>query len=84
MMSNRRRSAPVINAHFPKDQEGRSYCSSRRKSEKTVALIQQVMLRLISSSEEKRTYLRMNHTNRTPQEGNDLQLLHIVCKVTVK
>jgi hypothetical protein len=31
MMSNSRRSSPVINAHLPIDQAGGSYCSDHRK-----------------------------------------------------
>jgi hypothetical protein len=31
MMSNSRRSSPVIDAHLPIDQAGGSYCSDRRK-----------------------------------------------------
>jgi hypothetical protein len=33
MMSNNRRSSPVINAHLPIDKAGRNYCSDRRKFE---------------------------------------------------
>jgi hypothetical protein len=31
MMSNSRRSSPVINSHLPIDQAGGSYCSDRRE-----------------------------------------------------
>jgi hypothetical protein len=40
MMSNNRRSSPVINAHLLIDQAGGSYSSDRRKFEKMATIIQ--------------------------------------------
>jgi hypothetical protein len=40
MMSNSRRSSPLINAHLPIDQAGGNYCSDRRKFKKMVTIIQ--------------------------------------------
>jgi hypothetical protein len=40
MMSNIRRSSPVINAHLPIDQAGGSYCSDHRKLNKMATIIQ--------------------------------------------
>ncbi len=48
MMSNSRRSAPVIIAHLPIDQAGGKYCydRGRRMFKKVVEIIQQVISRL--------------------------------------
>jgi hypothetical protein len=43
MMSNSRRSSPVINAPLPIDQEGRRYCSNRREFEIMAVIWQQLM-----------------------------------------
>jgi hypothetical protein len=40
MMSNSRRSSPVINARLPIDQAGGSYCSDRRKFGKLASIIE--------------------------------------------
>jgi hypothetical protein len=42
MMSNNRRSAPVINDHLPIEEVSREYSSDRKKLEKIVAIILQV------------------------------------------
>jgi hypothetical protein len=45
MMSNSRKSAPVIIAHLPIDQAGRKYFYNRREFEKVAEIIQQVTSR---------------------------------------
>jgi hypothetical protein len=52
MMSNKRRSAPVINDHLPIEEASEEYSSDHRKLEKMAAIIQQVTSRSISSSRE--------------------------------
>jgi hypothetical protein len=52
MMSNSRRSAPVIIAHLLIDQAGGKYCYDCRMFEKVVEIIQQEISRLSFSSEE--------------------------------
>ncbi len=48
MMSNRRRSSPVINAHMLIGQAGGSYCSDSKEFERMTEIIQKVILRLSS------------------------------------
>jgi hypothetical protein len=52
MMSNNRRSTPVINDHLPIEEPSGEYSSDRKKLEKIAAIILQVMSRLIFSSGE--------------------------------
>jgi hypothetical protein len=52
MISNNRRSAPVINDHLPIEEASGEYSSDRKKLEKMVAIILQVTSRSIFSSEE--------------------------------
>jgi hypothetical protein len=52
IMSNRRRSAPVIIAHLLIYQPGGKYCYDRRMFKKVAEIIQQVTSRLSFSSEE--------------------------------
>jgi hypothetical protein len=56
MISNRRRSAPVIIAHLPIDQACGKYCYDHGMLKKVAEIIQQVTSRLSFSSEEKHTY----------------------------
>jgi hypothetical protein len=52
MMSDNRRSAPVINDHLPLEETSGEYSSDRKRLEKSAAIILQVMSRSISSSGE--------------------------------
>jgi hypothetical protein len=52
MMSNNRKSATVINDHLLIEESSGEYGSDRKKLEKMVEIILQVMSRLISSSGE--------------------------------
>jgi hypothetical protein len=52
MMSNNRRSAPVINDHLPIEEASGEYSSDRKKLEKIAAIILQVTSRSIFSSGE--------------------------------
>jgi hypothetical protein len=49
MMSNNRRSTPVINDHLPIEEASREYSSDSKKLEKMAAIILQVTSRSISS-----------------------------------
>jgi hypothetical protein len=52
MMSNNRRSAPVIIDHLPIEEASREYSSDRKKLQKVAAITLQVTSRSISSSGE--------------------------------
>ncbi len=52
MMSNSRRSAPVIIGHLPIDKAGGKYCYNRRMLKKVAQIIQQVTSRTSLLSEE--------------------------------
>jgi hypothetical protein len=52
MMSNNRRSAPVINDHLPLEETSGEYSSDRKRLEKSAVIILQVMSQSISSSGE--------------------------------
>jgi hypothetical protein len=52
MMSNNRRSAPVINDHLPIEKASGEYSSDRKKLENMGAIILQVTSRSMSSSGE--------------------------------
>jgi hypothetical protein len=84
MMSNNRRSAPVINDHLPIEETSGDYSSDRKRLEKIAAIILNVTSRWISSPWGV-TYLLKNqlYMYKTMDE-TDLRLLLIIRRVTVK